>query len=324
MTVRARATTLFTGGLATILLLAGCAAPEPQPSPTPSPVATSSSTPEPVVPTVAFDGECGSIFADAAFSALADQAMALAAPGWRLDDEGRLGGVDCLWIAQDRALKDSVRIEVFPITSVPGTLRVPEAVSACPETYFCVSAAEADGMWVSVKMSSQAPVKETVEQLRDAVLTKLKSRVVPVPSADREGWWSPPNCGELRAPDGWTASDPYVSPGVAQKLATVAGMTTSCDLLGSVSGEPIGTTVSFHPGGASDIDSAASVAEARDITVEGATRAVVTMDPDPIEPLDDRLFVSDGTNALVIKVPLGFSPEDFAPLASGLLAAMAD
>lgn len=323
MIARARATALFTGAVA-LLLLAGCAAPEPQPSPTPSPEVTPSTTPTPVVPTVAFDGDCGAVFADAAFSALADQAMTLASPGWRLDDAGRLGGVDCLWLAEDRALHDSVTIEVFPIASVPGTMRVPEAVAACPETYFCAAAAEADGMWVSVRMSGDAPVKETVEQLRDGVLTKLQSTPVPVPSADRDGWWSPPACGELRTPDGWTASSPYVSPGVVQKLATVAGMTTRCDLLGTVSGEPIGTNVSFHPGGASDIESAAAVAEARDITVEGATRAVVTMDPDPIEPLDDRLFVSDGTNALVIKVPLNFTPEDFAPLASGLLAAMAD
>ncbi len=285
---------------------------------------TPSPTPTPDVPTVAFDGDCGAIFADAAFSALADQEMTPATPGWRLDDAGRLGGVDCLWLAEDRAVHDSVTIEVYPITSVPASMRVPEAVAACPETYFCAAAAEADGMWVSVRMSSDAPVKETVEQLRDGVLTRVKSRPVPVPSADREGWWAPPVCGELRAPDGWTASDPYASSGVVQQLAAVAGMTTRCDLLGSVSGEPIGTSVTFHPGGAPDIESAASVAEARDISVEGAARAVVTMDPDPIEPLDDRLFVSDGTNALVIKVPLHFAPEDFAPLASGLLAAMAD
>ena len=323
MTTRVRSTALLAGALAALALLAGCSAPSPAPSPTPTAAVTPTPTPTPA-PTVAFDGDCGAVFADAAFSALTGRPMVQAPPGWSVDDARRLGGVDCLWRSDDAELPEYVTIQVFPIPSVPGSMRVPEATSTCPEVYYCLAAGESDGMWVSVGLSGGAPIKETSEQLRDAVLTKLQSRVVPIPSTDRSGWWSLPACTDLRVDDGWTPQEPYVEEGLVHPLVDLAGMNVRCGFLGAVSGETVETFVSFHPGGAPAIESAAAVASAREIAVEGATRAVVTMDPDPIEPLDERLVATDGTNLLIVKIPLHSTAEDFVPLTSSLLSAMAD
>lgn len=316
--------TLFSGALGVMVLLAGCAASQPSASRTPTPTQESTASPTPTGPTVAFEGDCHEVTAASALSELTGHEMTLAEPGWVVDDAGRLGGVDCLWMSEVMGLHATVAVEVFPISSVPDDMRVAEATSGCPETYLCRAAAESESMWVSVRTTGEGAEKESAEQVRDEVLVTLESMDTPVPSSDRDGWWSALACGDLQTPDGWTATAPTTGEGLTPSVADAAGMRTICELQGTVSGEPIGTSVFFHPGGAPDIESAAAVAEARDITVEGAARAVATIDPDRIEPLDDRLVVSDGTNELIVQVPLGFTPEDFAPLASSLLGAMGD
>lgn len=314
--------------VATSTLSAPPIANTPTPSPTvtstPSPSATPTPTPTPTAPTpaIAFDGDCGAVFDDAAVSAIIGVPMALS-NGVPAQDAGVLGGVRCQWIATGDGYQ-AVGVSVFPWDAVPETVGSQAGIvpDCTIDGFSCQYVDRFGDAAVMVWGSTNAQL----EALTDAV----GERAARSPGTARSlpaGAWTVPECADIR--DAIDAArgrgnivdhrGDYYPRGFDWEVLRERGAAAYCavDNLSAPEGTTTVVDMMFGPGSSPDLD-AISRHGGLSVEVSGADAAWYLPD---LTSTASVLVVQSGPNTLTVGTQ-SMTEEEMRQVGATVIAAL--
>lgn len=286
------------------------ATPTPTPSPTPSPSGTPTAVTS--VGRAPFDGSCENVLTPDQLSR---------ATGHPMDDvtfvphDSRAtvrGGIFCSWASSDEYKAAMLSIAVLPATEA---LPMPESASIGPEgckpNGYCSRTGVADGVqvWVSLKTASEEVTAEQSAVLLDQVLTRAADYGAGIAATPTSQWWSPWDCAQLAS-----GIDPAaLSYDTVTSVAYDPGYAVEegrCSITSSRAESTWEPTAWIVAGGAVGLDEMAAAAyESTSVTVAGAVEAYwVRLESKLDGAAGTELWVSDGTNLLVISAPRPSGP----------------
>ncbi|MFS0793374.1 hypothetical protein [Microbacterium sp. 1P10AE] len=319
-------------------------APQIAETPTPTPVTTETVPPSPTPPPTSVPTPAATAvtavgrapFGDSCDNVLTSEQLA-AATGHPMYDVTFIrhdtratvrGGVFCAWVSSDERWAATVNVAVLPSTeSLPAPESDQFATEGCDENGRCTLTRVEDGVrvWVQVwaKLTTQSPDVTATRSstLLDQIFARAGDYPAGVTATPTSAWWSPWDCVDVTS---WI--DPTVSGYDTATSVTAEPDTAKADGACTITlSRPTSTwdaQVWLVPGGAVGLDQMVAAADrSTPVTVSGAVEAYsVTV----LAKVDDGgasfLWVSDGTNLLVVTPSSLEEPDVAIQLAEQLLA----
>jgi hypothetical protein len=263
--------------------------PTRTPSPAPTQTATTSPTPAPTVPSPlpptpdtpssspaqALAGECSrALSVDEVTTLIGAPVTGFGQPA--APDPGLLGGLSCVWTAEDRP---GLRVAIYPVGSVPAdVLSRTEQAGSCG-AMGCDVAVRFGDAWVYASGSSLEQVIATVSTVgpRAALQPGVTSQVP-------AGAWTPPRCEQTRGLMAHVLQRADLTPhagdthphGLAWDVLAENGAASWCAALGDAAPGELyleQISVTWGPGASSPDQDALERAQATPATVVGAREA---------------------------------------------------
>jgi hypothetical protein len=346
------------GAIATAAILGTDGAPAPvasqptvDPTPTrapsaaPSPMTTPESPPpQPPAPTegvVPFGADCANTLTDEEVDALRGLSMMRSDYRWHTGANAVLGGIDCVWVAEEEYLAATVHLYAYPESVVPERVRA-AVVAGCSDLdsespqVFCSSVGVVDGMWLLVRAAGSAD--QVTATGVDALYAKAAQRLGQHPSGaaatPTAEWWSDIDCEGLVAQidpavygfervalldqHDWEGEPSYGPETISAQASSMCQLHFTSGAGDTSTGEVV--HVWTVPGGAGSFTTAVHSEGAQPVTVEGSQGAVIASGLDRYEGSPSMIVTTDGVNMLMVAPDWISDPVKAAPLTAVVLA----